>query len=83
MKELFVYVVSATNEALDELSDISAYHINDWMEQSELCDDAKRFCKIAEEEGTVYSLNGLVNALNFEDILITDDWVFITNKEIN
>ena len=43
-------------------------------------DDAERFIVQAETSGEVFSLNGFQNALNREEINITNKLVYITNK---
>jgi len=45
-----------------------------------ILDDAERFTVQAETSGEVFSLNGFQNALNREEINITNKLVYITNK---
>ena len=45
-----------------------------------ILDDAERFIVQAETSGEVFSLNGFQNALNREEINITNKLVYITNK---
>ena len=47
---------------------------------TDILDDAERFIVQAETSGEVFSLNGFQNALNREEINITNKLVYITNK---
>jgi hypothetical protein len=75
-KELRVFVLSADN------INTSAYEIEEWSYWSEetLPSEALHFIKLAEENGSVYSLIGFQNAINFEEVSSENTWIFITNK---
>ena len=47
---------------------------------TDILNDAERFIVQAETSGEVFSLNGFQNALNREEINITNKLVYITNK---
>ena len=46
----------------------------------DILDDAERFIVQAETSGEVFSLNGFQNALNREEINITNKLIYITNN---
>ena len=48
--------------------------------RTDILNDAERFIVQAETSGEVFSLNGFQNALNREEINITNKLVYITNK---
>ena len=77
MKEFRVYVLSA------DAFDISAYDIENWVlyaeQHNKLTEEAKEFVRIAEEQGSVYSLYGFQMAFNLEETVGMNDWIFITN----
>lgn len=58
----------------------SGYGIDDWNEADELPSDAKKFIDIAEEYGTVATLNGFMHCFNIEEGIGMGDYIFITNK---
>ena len=58
---------------IESLGDYNNYH-------TDILDDAERFIVQAETSGEVFSLNGFQNALNREEINITNKLVYITNK---
>lgn len=82
MKDINVYFVS-----VDDLPDnISAINIMDWNDDNfendsrELCEDAIKFCRIAEKNGNVLSLYQFQNMYNLDDIGQVNSWIFITNR---
>lgn len=80
-KEYRVYVASAT--AIKGLfTKMSGYEIQSWEcdGDDDLCDDALNFIGFCEAQGTVYSLNGFVDAFNIEEAVGMNDYIFITNK---
>ena len=58
---------------IESWGDYSNYH-------TDILNDAERFIVQAETSGEVFSLNGFQNALNREEINITNKLVYITNK---
>lgn len=75
-KELRFFVISADHPNLWE--DISGTVISLWQEDKELCVQAQRFIKLAEKEGAVYSYKGFMVAMNINEEVGMNDWVFIT-----
>lgn len=72
LKEYRVYVGFAEN--------VSAYTVHVWEMADILPQEALDFIKQAEDLGSVYTLNGFQNALNFDEININNNLIFITNK---
>lgn len=76
-KETRVYVVNTDNFSVD-----GAYEIEEWKNY-EKCGDAlpekaHKFMEFAEQEGTVFTLDGFENAINFEELSCENNWIFIT-----
>ena len=76
-KEIRVYVLSANEIQID-----GGYAIDNWndYEQAgqELPDEAKLFIRLAEKNGSVYSLKGFMVAYNINEEVGANDYVFIT-----
>jgi len=76
-KEIRVYVLSANEIQID-----GGYAIDNWndYEQAgqELPDEAKLFIRLAEKNGSVYSLKGFMVAHNINEEVGANDYVFIT-----
>jgi len=79
-KELRAYVINANNIPHD--FNMSGYSILDWVSYEEqhgrLTDEAERFIQLCEKNGGVYSLYGFMQAINVSDIILLNDYVFIT-----
>jgi len=76
-KEIRVYVLSANEIQID-----GGYAIDNWndYEQAgqELPDEAKLFIRLAEKNGSVYSLKGFMVAYNINEEVGANDYVIIT-----
>lgn len=78
MKEYRAYVLDAS-VAGEKIYNISGYLIDNWGEYKKLPKEALLFIQMCEEQGTVYSLKGLMTAINITEDVGNNDYVFITN----
>ena len=79
IKEFRVYVLSADNDF-----DTCALDIENWQlyEQRHGClpSQAEIYIDICEKEGSVYSVDDFVNAMNFQENDLSNSWIYITNN---
>ena len=79
MQEYRVFILDVEDTDFIQ-TDIENWENIGYIPSTELSDEAERFIVQAETSGEVFSLNGFQNALNREEINITNKLVYITNK---
>ena len=79
MQEYRVFILDIEDTDFIQ-TDIENWENIGYTPSTELSDEAERFIVQAETSGEVFSLNGFQNALNREEINITNKLVYITNK---
>ena len=79
MQEYRVFILDVEDTDFIQ-TDIENWENIGYRPSTELSDEAERFIVQAETSGEVFSLNGFQNALNREEINITNKLVYITNK---
>ena len=79
IKEKRVFVINADNIPADW--NFSGYDISEWKEcTGELPKKAKDFINFAEKNGSVYTINGFMDAYNIGETIGMNDYIFITDK---
>lgn len=79
IKEKRVYVVNVDKIPADW--NFSGYDISSWKNlDGKLPQKAKDFIKFAEENGSVYTLDGFMDAVNIGETIGRNDYIFITDK---
>ena len=78
MQEYRVFILDAEDTHFIQ-ADIESWGVYNKY-NTDILNDAERFIVQAETSGEVFSLNGFQNALNREEINITNKLVYITNK---
>jgi hypothetical protein len=82
-KEIRFYVLDAT-KAGEMFAKMSGYELENWKLYEEhhgkLTDEAEHFISACEQEGTVYSAVGFMNAINIEETIGANDYVYVTNN---
>ena len=79
MQEYRVFILDVGDTDFIQI-DIENWENIGYTPSTELSDEDERFIVQAETSGEVFSLNGFQNALNREEINITNKLVYITNK---
>ena len=74
MDDIRVYVVDTDHEFENN---VTSHTI-----QAEDPEVINEVMDVAEEQGTVYSLRGFQEALNFEEVNINTSWVLFWNKNV-
>lgn len=74
-KETRVFVCDL--DLIQHIVGVNAESISKWTGEE---DEAKEFIKASEFNGTIYSLEGFQNALNYDEIDQHGLFIFITNK---
>lgn len=72
LKEYRVYVAYS--------DEVTSEKISSWNKHEVLPQEALDFIEQAEFYGNVFTLIGFQNALNFNEINIENEYIFITNK---
>ena len=78
MQEYRVFILDVEDTYFKQI-DIESWGVYNKY-HTDILNDAERFIVQAETSGEVFSLNGFQNALNREEINITNKLVYITNK---